>query len=84
MMMIQFLKMKNYLVYDDRKSYYPWRVLVKCYQGKDIGSVEIEHKGNYENFHYFEGLNLKHVVLVDIQHMVMMVMNKLKDQNAGG
>lgn len=84
MMMIQFLKMKNYLVYDDRKSYYPWRVLVKCYQGKDIGSVEIEHKGNYENLHYFVGLNLKHVVVVDIQHMVMMVMNKLKDQNAGG
>jgi len=57
---------------------------VKCYQGKDIGSIEIEHMGNYENFHYFEGLNLKHVELVDIQHMAMMVMNKLKDQNEGG
>jgi hypothetical protein len=57
---------------------------VKCYQGKDIGSIEIEHKGNYENFHYFGGLSLKHVELVDIQHMVMMVMNKLKDQNGGG
>lgn len=53
---------------------------MKCYQERDIGPTEVEQKGNYENFHYFEGLNLKHEVLEDTQHMVM---NKLKDQDSG-
>lgn len=52
---------------------------MKCYQEKDIGSTEVEQKSNYENFHNLERLNLKHEVLVDMQHMVML----LKDQNSG-